>query len=293
MMDRTEPANSRSIQAVNYLKVVSLPPGGSATYSAYIVPKDKKFFSGIAGWKHFSGQSMQDILVQHKLGTRVIIESGKNDTGKTWPPFPPNLRRPINNTTDPTTGRNYDRVSTNAATSIIDNWLVSCNSASFGWPDDEGIFVVENKSAHFTHNLLLFLSGTECDEIDTLRGLPISYDFPKESWNQNEVNVASQAFTLLASGTKVFGPMPVLGLTHLKFLAYTASESVTLLIEQGIEDRAAVLAYRDSVSYVIPAGSSLDDEIQVRGKYVRVTATNSSGANPTAVELNMQMRSNY
>lgn len=285
--------NTRSIQAINFTKVLSVSPGEKAVINGYSVPHDKKFVCGVAGWKFFSGQGQEDITIQFNVGTRVIIESAKSETGKRWPPFPDVLRRTVDNTSDPTVGKNYDRVSSTASNSVVDNWLVTANAASFGWPSDKCTFTVENKSEHYTHNVCLFFSGTECDEIDSIRGLPISFDMPRESWNQSEVNVASQRFTLVAEGTKVFGPMPVLGLTHLKFLAYAEDEDMTILLEQGIDDRAATLLYRDSVTYNIPSGNSFDDEVKINGKFIRITVTNDSAVNPNDVELNMQMRKFY
>jgi hypothetical protein len=92
----------------------------------------------------------------------------------------------------------------------------------------------------------------------------------------------------LADGFSVYDEIPCLGLTLCYGFVYS-DRALTLTINQGVNDKAGALAYRDPQVFAISAGVARTLEIPIVGKFLRATLANASGG-VAALETLFQAR---
>ena len=106
----------------------------------------------------------------------------------------------------------------------------------------------------------------------------------------NKTNLVLNSYvTLLASGN-ASGSVPCVGRFVLAGMVWTQNEAVTLEISEGINDYTGVELYRDVTTFAVAAGAALRVIRDICGKYIRVRVINTSGLNPTTIEVYFETR---
>lgn len=267
--------------------ILSVPAGQTITNLVNKVPQGYVGYVNGAGWEFLNGQAQQDLRVKLLCQDEVILQSARQtNAAGTLPPFSQVAFDQPTSTNLSTQGRETSTVSSAAGAAYFsDN-----NAPSESFPilkpireETDITWVITNQSSVYTHYVICYLSGYFYASSDPKeREYPGNLNLP-DPVCQREVTILGNTETIAIAGSVTSAGIAIVGTPHLRGLVYTATQNVSVTINQGVHDFGAI-NYRNAQTVIVPGGTSALFDTFLNGRFVSITITNLSGAATTAVE---------